>query len=231
MSVKAERRGEILTLTLDRPQKAHAYTKAMLSTIAESLKTSDFSVIIIQSTGSRAFCAGADLNDMKQATPADAKNLLSQAVFDQIARHPAVSIAAVHGPAVAGGFELALACDLRIAGPKARFSLPEVSLGLIPSAGGCTRLPELVGQARARQMILGGDPLTVEQAHSWGLITEIDEEPREAALKLAERIAGYDPEALKMAKTVLRGEPSDRLELERLAQTVLYARRNSEPSA
>ena len=86
MSVKAERRGGILTLTLDRPQKAHAYTKAMLSTIGESLKTSDFSVIIIQSTGSRAFCAGADLNDMKQATPADAKNLLSQAVFDQMRR-------------------------------------------------------------------------------------------------------------------------------------------------
>ena len=225
MSVKAKRHGTILTLTLDRPEKAHAYTKAMLEGIHQELETHDFSVLVIQSSGDRAFCAGADLNDMKNASPEDARNLLSQAVFDRIARHKAVSIAAIQGPAVAGGFELALACDLRIAGPRASFSLPEVSLGLIPSAGGCTRLPELVGQSRARQIILGGDVLSAETALTWGLISRIDDAPREAAQKLAKQVAGYDPQALTMAKTVLRGDSDDRLELERLAQTVLYAHR------
>ena len=227
MTVKAERHGSILTLTLDRPEKAHAYTRSMLTAINNHLETPDVSVLVVQSTGDRAFCAGADLDEMKKASPEDASELLSQAVFERLARHEAVSIAAVHGPAVAGGFELALACDLRIAGPHATFSLPEVSLGLIPSAGGCTRLPELVGKARARQVILGGEVLSSGLAHSWGLVSALQEDPRAEAQQLAKRIAAYDPRALKMAKAVLRGDLTDRLELERLAQTVLYAHRNS----
>ena len=230
MSIKAERHGSILTLTLDRPEKAHAYTQSMLQGIDTCLDTQEISVLVIQSTGNRAFCAGADLDEMKAASPQDASQLLSQAVFERIARHEAVSIAAVQGPAVAGGFELALACDLRIAGPLASFSLPEVSLGLIPSAGGCTRLPELVGQARARQIILGGEVLSAEMGHSWGLVSRLEDQPRTAAHELAKTIAGYDRRALKMAKAVLRGDLSDRLELERLAQTVLYAHRNQSKS-
>ena len=228
MSIKAEREGAVLTLTLDRPEKAHAYNRAMLEAIDKALLSPEFSVLVIQSTGERAFCAGADLNEMKDAAPEDAHKLLSQAVFDRIARHAAVSIAAIQGPAVAGGFELSLACDLRVAGPKASFSLPEVSLGLIPSAGGCTRLPDLIGTARARQIILGGEVLSAKQALSWGVVSQLTEAPKAAAQKLAKRIEAYDSSALKMAKAVLRGDSRDRLELERLAQTVLYARRDKQ---
>ena len=227
MSLKAEREGEVLTLVLDRPEKAHAYNRDMLLALDKALSGPTPKVIVMASTGSGAFCAGADLNEMKEARPEDARELLSQAVFDRLARLPAVSIAAIQGPAVAGGFELALACDLRVAGPQATFSLPEVSLGLIPSAGGCSRLPELVGRSRAHQIILGGQVLTAEEAQSWGLVASIHSDPLQEALNMANRIAAYDSGALKMAKAVLRGDESDRLELERLAQTVLYDRKNT----
>ena len=225
MTLKAERRGGVLTLLLDRPHKAHAYDRTLLQALDKALSHHDSKVIVIGSTGTGAFCAGADLDEMKTASPEDARSLYSQAVFDRLAKLSVVSIAAIQGPAVAGGFELALACDIRLASPKARFSLPEVRLGLIPSAGGCTRLPELVGQSRAKQIILGGHELQAEEALSWGLLSRIVEDPLLAAQKWAEQIAEFDPQALGLAKTVLRGESDDRLELERLAQTVLYAKK------
>ena len=162
---------------------------------------------------------------MKKAKAEDAAALYSQAVFERLAQLPIVSIAAIQGAAVAGGFELALACDLRVAGPHASFSLPEVSLGLIPSAGGSTRLPDLVGKARAREIIVGGKRLSAETALQWGLIAGIEDDPLAAAQAWAKKIANFDSNALAMAKKVLRGSDEDRLELERLAQTVLYAKK------
>ena len=153
------------------------------------------------------------------------KRLYSQAVFDRLARHTAVSICAVQGAAVAGGCELALACDVRIAGPRARFSLPEVSLGLVPSAGGSTRLPAVVGPARAKEIILLGRSVDAETALAWGLVNEIHEDPVERALELGRSLLERDAVALRLAKQILV-EPS--LEKERIAEALLYQRRKKE---
>ena len=213
-------------IALKRPHKAHAYTKEMLRQLLDFLQNmpSNTQVIVLQSSGHRAFCAGADLNELQEASPISALSLLSQRVFDCIAQAPFVSIAAVHGPAVAGGCELALACDLRVAGPLASFSLPEVSLGLIPSAGGCSRLPRLIGPTRAKAVILGQHTITAQEALSWGLINCIVDDPHQHAFQWAEKIAQLDPDALRMAKQII-DKPS--LAQERVNEALLYAKRQS----
>ena len=185
-------------------------------------------MVVVQSTGDRAFCGGADLGAMRTATPLDALDLLSQRVFAELADSPVVSVAAIQGAAVAGGCELALACDLRVVGPAARFALPETALGLIPAAGGCTRLPRLVGQSVARQVILAGGTISAEQAVRWGLAVDpIATDPRAEAHRIARTIAERDPVALRLAKQVLgRDGRHASLEAERVAEAVLYGRRS-----
>jgi enoyl-CoA hydratase len=180
-------------------------------------------VAIFSSTGHRAFCAGADLNELRKRSAKDAEKMHSQSLFEQISQSPITSIAAVHGAAVAGGCELALCCDLRVLGPQASFSLPEVSLGLIPSAGGCTRLPQLVGISRAKAVILGGLTIRAQQAVEWGLATSIVSDPLAEAHRWAKHIAGFDSTALALAKSVL-SEPS--LEEERRCEAILYDRQH-----
>ena len=217
-------------LTLDRPSRAHAYDEAHLLALRDGFRglSESVSVVVIQSTGDRAFCGGADLKAMKQATPLDALDLLSQHVFSEIADSPIVSIAAVQGAAIAGGCELALACDLRIVGPNARFALPETALGLIPAAGGCTRLARLVGQSIARQVILAGTAISAMQAVAWGLATgDVTSDPHAAALRVARSVAQRDPVALRLAKNILGQDGRvESLQAERIAEAVLYGRKN-----
>ena len=218
-------------LTLDRPDRAHAYDRAHLLALRNGLAqlAAQVQVVVVRSTGDRAFCAGADLKELGEVAPTDALDLLSQRVFAELADSPVVSIAAVQGAAVAGGCELALACDLRVVGPQARFSLPETALGLIPAAGGCTRLPRLLGQSIAKQVILAGEAITADQAVRWGLATgEVTEDAHKAALELARRVATRSALALRLAKQVMaRDGRTDSLAAERLAETVLYGDRGS----
>ena len=160
------------------------------------------------------------LSGMKRPDPLSALSLLSQNVFASLAQAPFVSVASVHGAAVAGGCELALACDLRVVGPHARFELPETQLGLIPAAGGCTRLVQLIGLSRAKAIILGGDSLNAEQALSCGLAHRLSEDPFQEALRWAEYIQGRSSTALRQAKKVLN---SPSLHLERWSEGLLYA--------
>ena len=216
----------IATILINRPHKANAYTPSMLLKFNQLWDTieKEASIAIISSTGSGAFCAGADLNEMNKARAEDALDLLSQKLFNRIAQSHVVSIAAIHGPAVAGGFEITLACDLRVASPTAWFQLPEVSKGLIPAAGGCTRLTSLLGSSIAKGVILGGDRILAKQAHNWGLVHRLSSTPQQEALDWAQVILQKDALALTLAKQVLTA-PS--LEAERLAEAILYERRNS----
>ncbi len=230
MAILVEIRDRVGLLTLDRPQKAHAYDRAHLLALAAGLERLEqqAGVLVISATGEGAFCGGADLSALQQSDPVDALDLLSQRVFSRIAASPLVSIAAVHGPAVAGGCELALACDLRVLGPRARFSLPETSLGLIPAAGGCTRLRRLVGPARAKEVILAGDTIDAQTAIAWGLSSRLAADPRAEALALARRLLARDPLALRLAKQIIdHGEDARSLAAERLAEALLYARRQA----
>lgn len=216
---------QMAILEIHRPDKAHAYTQQMLHDLDTAWQTleAQCSVVVLQSSGDRHFCAGADLTEMKQKRAEDALDLLSQRVFNRMATSHVVSIAAIQGPAVAGGFELALACDLRVAHPDAWFGLPEVSLGLIPSAGGCTRLTQLMGQSIAKSVILGGERISATHALQWGLVHRVDVQPKENATTWAQKLCQQDPLALRLAKQVLTA-PS--LEQERLAESILYERRH-----
>ena len=230
MAVHIETQGSIGLLTIDRPERAHAYDRTALEGISSGFSelAVHCSTIVIQSTGDRAFCSGADLHEMNQATPLDALDLFSQRVFNTIARSPVISVVAIQGAAIAGGFELALACDIRIAGPNARFELPETALGLVPSAGGSTRLTRLVGPSLAKQVILAGRSLNADEAHRHGLVLEVHADPRGSALKWAQKIADRDSVAQRLAKGIVDGaDDAESLQAERVAEALLYARKQS----
>lgn len=230
MAIRTEIHGNTALVVLDRPEKANAYDRAHLDALDEALGalTPEIRALVVASGGERAFSAGADLTELHVADPLDALDLRSQRVFNRLAALPIPTIAAVQGPAVAGGCELSLACDIRIVGPNARFSLPETALGLIPSAGGCTRLTRLVGPSRAKMVILAGAHIDAETALSCGLALRLAPDPRASALEIAAELGKRDPVALRLAKAIIdRGEDRASLETERVSEALLYARKRA----
>jgi enoyl-CoA hydratase len=228
MSIRHEIDGRVGVLIVDRPERANAYDRAHLEALDRAFATlaKSVSVVVLRAEGEGAFCGGADLEEMAQAEPEDAWNLRSQAVFRTIAISPVISIAAIHGPAIGGGFEMALACDLRIVGPRARFGFPETELGIIPAAGGCTHLARHLGVSMAKAVILGGRRIGAEEAVQLGLALQLAEDPQAAAMGLAEELVQRDPMALQLAKQIIDSAPvTESLAAERAAQAVLYERR------
>ncbi len=231
MAVHVDQEDGVGILTLDRPRRAHAYDQAHIEALAAGFAELEGSVpvVVVQSTGDGAFCAGADLHELRDADPLSALDLASHHLFTRIARSPTLTIAAVHGAAVAGGCELALACDLRLVGPDARFALPEVQHGLVPAAGGCTRLTRLVGASVAKQVILFGFNLDASEATRLGLSLGPYDDVRGEARALASRWCHTaDPLAARLAKQIIdRHEDATSLESERVSQSLLYHRRGA----
>lgn len=216
----------------------NALSKAWIAGLAaeiERLETRrDWRVLLLRSD-QKVFCAGADLNEMKARFeaadgPDQAYAFVAsiQRVIAQIEALPQVTIAELGGAALGGGFELALACDLRIAANEVKLGLPEVRLGLIPGAGGTQRLPHLVGPGLARRLILGAEVVDGATAEKLGLVQWAfprAELPARAA-EIAARIAALPAAALASAKLCLaaasepgRGGFSDELEVTRALQT------------
>lgn len=201
--------GPVATITLNRPEKLNALTLAMLARLeaaCAALERDDaVRAVIVASASPKAFCAGADIIDWGPLGP---RGMWAQwirdgqRVFDRLARLRQPTIAAVGGLAFGGGLELALACDIRIAGSGARFGLPEVTIGAVPGWAGTQRLPRLVGPGRAKHLILTGQPVDAATAAAWGLVTEVVAPERLAprALELARRIAENAPTAVQVAK-------------------------------
>jgi len=191
----------ISVLTIHRPDKLNALNALVMKEIDHAIAdlSSDIKVkaIIITGSGEKAFVAGADIAELATLTESTGQKLATsgQAVFNRIARCPKPVIAVVEGYALGGGCELAMACHIRIASNKAVFGLPEVSLGLIPGYGGTQRLSRLVGQGRAMEMILTGNPVKAEEALQFGLVN-----------KLVEAGTGLQ-EAMKMLETILKRAP------------------------
>ena len=196
-------------IEIDRFEKANAYTKAMLDelekALAELVETPSVRVVVIRSAVPGRFCAGADRDEIAGRTAIDGLNLTSTKIFDRLAGCPKPTLAAIDGPAFGGGLELALACDLRLATSRARFALPETSLGLLPAAGAIWRLPQLVGLGLAREMILMGKELDASRALQAGLVNHLVEpEQLESTIdSWIETLAKRDSLALQLAKEAL----------------------------
>jgi enoyl-CoA hydratase len=206
-NVLLEIKSGVAIVTLNRPQAMNALCRALneelLSIFAELRAAEDVRVLILTG-GAGVFAAGADIREMLDATPAEALRTaeMGHSVHDALENLPFPTIAAVSGAALGGGCELALACDFRIAGESAVFSLPEVGLGILPGAGGTQRLLPLVGLAATREMVLLGKRVKGAEAQSIGLVNRVtpDDGVMDAAMKMAERLLKMPAPALRLAK-------------------------------
>ena len=178
------------------------------SLVAKVAKEPKVRATVVRGTG-KVFLAGADIKEMAKFTPEQGKAYaeLGQGAFSDLASLPCITVAAINGPALGGGLELALACDFRIALRTAKLGCPEVTLGLIPGWGGIGRLTKLVGHSHAKRLYLSGSPLSAEETLAWGLIDEVvnsteDLEHRVAAFCKSLRKAS--PAAVRLAKRAAR---------------------------
>jgi len=164
------------TITLNRPDKANALTLEMLRTLdelfAEAAKARDLRVLVITGAGERVFCAGADLGEARDATGITT-NPVWESVSNRLAALPCLTIAALNGTLAGGGFGVALASDLRIAVPEARFFYPVMKNGFLPQPSDVRRMTALIGPSRSRLILLAGQKLGAAEALSFGLIDQI----------------------------------------------------------
>lgn len=206
--VEIERRGPVALVWLNRPGKINALDPALCAALVAAVDSleadSDVGAMVIAGRGARGFSAGADLATVARLSGADKRRFIESAWMtqDRVARASLPSIAAVHGHVLGGGFELALACDLRFADPSARFALPELGLGSVPSFGAVQRLPALVGQARALEVLYGDRPLDARAAHAAGLVTRVTAPGAviDEAVARAEGLARLSREAVRYLK-------------------------------
>lgn len=204
--------GRVAVLTLQRPGALNALDAEMLLELGLALELveADSSVraLVVHGDG-RGFCAGADLSgftDLNDVFSGREASLSGQDVTNTLAALPFPTFAALHGVAIGGGLELALACDVRLAAPGTRLGLPETTRGLIPGYGGTQRLPRVIGQGRALDLILTGRLVDAEEALAMGLVTHVGEDPLAAAMALAEGTVRSASVALGLAKeAVTRG--------------------------
>ena len=200
--------GQIGILTINRPQALNALNDQVLNELKDFTEkiTENLNIgaLIITGAGEKAFVAGADIKAMQGMTPKESESFArkAQKIFDSIEALPIAVIASVNGFALGGGCELALCCNIIFASEKAKFGLPEVTLGLLPSFGGTQRLPRAVGLYKANEMIFSGDFYTAQQAKEMGLVNRVyaAEELLTEAKKLANTIASRAPIAVAKAK-------------------------------
>lgn len=210
--IKTKVEDHIATLTLASPP-VNALSPAVLREIQTALgqfKEQKVRAVIVTGSGANAFCAGADVKAMRdlESNPEKAAEFLTLGVetFNQIEGFGAPVICAINNLTLGGGLELALACDIRVSSDRARFGLPEVTLGLIPAWGGVARLPRIVGVGNAKEIIYTGQLINAQTAAKIGLINKVvpDGDEVRAALDIAKRIAGKaSPVAVRNAKQAI----------------------------
>lgn len=211
--VELKKNGKTAVLTINRPEALNALNSQVLSDLKAALdelkKEADLRCLIITGAGPKSFVAGADIGEMSTMNPkkGEAFGIAGNKVMSQVASFPCPVIAAVNGYALGGGFELALACDLRLASEKARFAFPETGLGITPGFGGTQRLARLVGPALASELIFTGRTVKADEALAKGMVSQVcaPEELLDKAQELADTIAGRAPIAIRQAKKAIRG--------------------------
>lgn len=202
--------GAVTLLTLNRPEALNAISRdlaADLLAACTDLKSANPRVMVLTGAGERAFCAGADLKERRSLSAHErtAHTVAIETAAEALATLPMPTIAAVRGYALAGGAELAVACDLRVAGNDAVFGFPEVKIGIFPGAGGVLRLPRIVGGGAARDLLFTGRQIDAADAFRLGLIDRLTapEDVLPTALTLAGQIAANAPLAVRAVKRAL----------------------------
>lgn len=203
-----ETKDSIATLTFNRPKALNALNSALfdeLTLILDEIRASaEIRVLIVTGAGDRAFVAGADISELATFNPLQAKAFSQRGhtLFAALEKLPIPVIAAVNGFALGGGLEVALSCDMIYASQKAKFGVPEITLGLIPGFGGTQRLPRIVGKNIAKEMILTGQMISVDRAADLGLVNKVCEPDAlmDEVWKLAEGLAQKGCASLRSAK-------------------------------
>lgn len=231
-----EVRSNVAVITLNRPDRMNTLGGSMKPDLARAFfdyaRTDErVRAVLITGSGERAFCAGADIKERAGHVTIGTEYFVAQKathdLFRNIEEFEKPVIAAINGVALGGGLEIALCADIRIAADGARFGLPEIKLGVIPAAGGTQRLPRLIGEARAKELILTADLVDAETALRLGIVSRVmpQAELMPAALELAQRIAEHPPLAVRFAKRAInRGMQTDLdsgLEYERYAAAMI----------
>ncbi|KPH83142.1 enoyl-CoA hydratase/isomerase family protein [Bosea vaviloviae] len=211
MAVALTRQDEFAVLTLNRAEALNALNAETIREISEAIDGAarmEVRALIITGAGQKAFCAGADVKEMVGIDPIAKKRKaeLGQSTFAKLDTLRIPSVALIHGYAFGGGLELALASTFRLGTPRAAMALPEIKLGLMPGYGGTQRLPRVVGEARALEMIMTGRTVRAEEALSIGLVNRIvGEETRlEDAIAFAREFSGFSLVALSYAREAVK---------------------------
>lgn len=204
--VPVEGHAGVAVVTLDRPASLNALNFELVAELADTLERLDADgetrVVVVTGAGDRAFAAGADITELAEQTPERLRSEGHFGAYDRIAAVGLPVIAAVRGYALGGGCELAMSCDLIVAGDDAKFGQPEIRIGVMPGAGGTQRLTRVVGRAVAMEMILTGRMMDAAEAKARGLVSQVvpAAQTMTAALELADTVAAMPPLAVRAAK-------------------------------
>jgi enoyl-CoA hydratase len=224
VTVRVEREDAVATVMVDRPDAMNALDVATLTELRDQLTgqrdDDGVRVVVLTGAGDRAFIAGADIKYMSGLETDGAKKwgALGHEVAMLLETMPKPTIAAINGFALGGGCELAIACDIRYASPRAKLGQPEINLGIIPGWGGTQRLARVCGIGFAKELILTGRVVDAEEALQRGLVNAVHDPVLEAALETARLLASKSPVALAAAKAAtnraLQGEHAENLRSE-----------------
>lgn len=217
-----KREDRIAVLTLNRPAALNAIDRAMVRALRDAIRDvesdSAIDVLVVTGAGERAFCVGVDLKERQTLSDEEAQRFRLNELFpmySELERRTKPAIAVVNGYCLGGGFEIALCCDMILATQNAQFGLPEVKWGLIPAAGGCRKLPKLIGTMRAKELILTAKTIGAAEAARIGIVNRVvSAESRmqetfevarsildnaQIAVRAAKRCLDYDPDAERAA--------------------------------
>jgi enoyl-CoA hydratase/carnithine racemase len=205
------RHGQTLEISFNRPDKMNAITRAMYAGLARNLNEAagDFGVrcVVITSQGDH-FTSGNDIGDFMSNPPTESDSDVAK-FLGALLEFPKPLLAAVKGNAIGVGTTMLLHCDVVVAGPTAKFSMPFTSLGLVPEAGSSMLFPQLVGHQRAAKIFLTGESFSASDAREMGLVGEIADDPRTKALEIAEKIAQQPPQAVINTKALMKAGKHD----------------------
>lgn len=238
-TLKITRAGAVATLAVDRPKALNALNSQVFREVIAACRALEadpgLRALVVTGTGERAFVAGADIREMAEADgeAAVAQTRLGMEMYDRLRRLPVPVIASIRGYALGGGLLLAMAADVRIAGERAVFGYPEITIGIFPGTGGTVLMERVFGSSLARALCLTGDRFDAARAYALGFLHRLvpDAELEAETAALAERLAGYNQVAVRAVKRVLDASLEGSFAAAREAETEAYRAVFEDPNA